>query len=149
MMLRSGTASDAGGAVDDRLMYRREFFIGGRWEPPAGTERFGVISPSTEEVVGEVPVATDADADRAVDAARAAFDEGPWPRMAPAERADILARAAELLRKREPDIAAVTVDEMGCAVSQAPLAQTQVTRAASGRVALVDKVRQALGRFGR
>src|SRR5262245_24622617 len=110
--------------VDDRLMYRRELFVGGRWVPPAGTERFGVISPSTEEVVGEVPVATDADIDRAVDAARAAFDEGPWPRMAPDERAEVLARAAELLRKREADIAGVTVDEMGCAISQAPTAQT-------------------------
>jgi aldehyde dehydrogenase (NAD+) len=110
--------------VDDRLMYRRELFVGGRWVPPAGTERFGVISPSTEEVVGEVPVATGADIDRAVEAARAAFDEGPWPRMAPDERADVLARAAELLRKREADIAGVTVDEMGCAISQAPTAQT-------------------------
>jgi aldehyde dehydrogenase (NAD+) len=71
-------------------------------------------------------VATDTDADRAVEAARVAFDEGPWPRMTPAERADVLARAAELLRKREGDIAAVTVDEMGCAVSQAPQAQTGI-----------------------
>jgi aldehyde dehydrogenase (NAD+) len=110
--------------VDDRLMYRRELYVGGRWVPPAGTERFDVISPSTEEPVGEVPVATNADMDRAVDAARAAFDDGPWPRMTPAERADVLARAADLLRKREADIAGVTVDEMGCAISQAPAAQT-------------------------
>jgi aldehyde dehydrogenase (NAD+) len=110
--------------VDDRLMYRREFFVGGRWVPPAGTERFGVVSPSTEEVVGEVPVATAADIDRAVAAARTAFDDGPWPRLAPAERADVLARAAELLRKRTDDIAGITVDEMGCAISQAPTAQT-------------------------
>jgi acyl-CoA reductase-like NAD-dependent aldehyde dehydrogenase len=110
--------------VDDRLMYRREFFIDGEWAPPAGRDRLGVISPSTEEVVGEVPVATEADIDRAVDAARAAFDDGPWPRMTPAERADVLDRAAELLAKRESDIAGITVDEMGCAISQAPRAQT-------------------------
>ena len=110
--------------MDDRLMYRRKLYIGGRWVPPASTERFGVISPSTEEVVGEVPVTTDADIDGAVEAARTAFDDGPWPRMAPIERADVLARAAELLRKREADIAGVTVDEMGCAISQAPMAQT-------------------------
>jgi aldehyde dehydrogenase (NAD+) len=110
--------------VDDRLMYRRKLYIGGRWVPPASTERFGVISPSTEEVVGEVPVTTDADIDGAVEAARTAFDDGRWPRMAPIERADVLAHAAELLRKREADIAGVTVDEMGCAISQAPMAQT-------------------------
>jgi acyl-CoA reductase-like NAD-dependent aldehyde dehydrogenase len=55
--------------VDDRLMYRREFYIGGRWTPPAGSETFQVISPSTETVVGEVPLATTRDMDRAVDAA--------------------------------------------------------------------------------
>jgi acyl-CoA reductase-like NAD-dependent aldehyde dehydrogenase len=114
----------AGGSVDDRLMYREELFIGGAWEASAGGGRFGVISPSTEEVVGEVSLASAEDADRAVAAARAAFDDGPWPRMTPSERADVLARAADSLRKREADITGVTVDEMGCAISQAPAGQT-------------------------
>jgi aldehyde dehydrogenase (NAD+) len=109
--------------VDDRLMYRQQLFIGGGWEASSGGERFGVISPSTEDVVGEVTLASTADADRAVAAARAAFDHGPWPRLTPAERADVLARAAENLRKREADIIGVTVDEMGCAISQAPAGQ--------------------------
>src|SRR3954451_6565612 len=111
-------------AVDDRLMYRRTFFIGGRWVEPAGDDRQPVVSPSTEQVVGEVPLAVDADIDHAVSAARAAFDDGPWPRMSPAERAAVMARAADLLRKRTDDIAGITVDEMGCAISQAPRAQT-------------------------
>ena len=81
-------------------MYRRQFFIGGTWADPSGGDRLGVVSPSTEEVVGEVPVATTADIDRAVRAARSAFDDGPWPRMAPAERAAVLASAATILRKR-------------------------------------------------
>jgi len=110
-------------------MYRREFYIAGSWAEPAGSDRFGVISPSTEEVVGEVPVATPADIDRAVAAARSAFDDGPWPRMTAAERADVLARAAAVLRKHEAEIAGVTVDEMGCAISQAPRAQTGMVAA--------------------
>ncbi|WP_223273237.1 aldehyde dehydrogenase [Nocardia cerradoensis] len=110
-------------------MYRREFYVGGTWVPPAGDERFAVISPSTEEAVGEVPVARTADIDRAVAAARTAFDDGPWPRLPPGERADTLARAAELLRKREADIAAVTVDEIGCPVSQSRQAQTGMVAA--------------------
>jgi acyl-CoA reductase-like NAD-dependent aldehyde dehydrogenase len=110
--------------MDELLMRRRAFYVGGGWPAPEGTERFEVVSPSTEEVVGEVPLATEADIDRAVGAARAAFDDGPWPRMAPGERGGVLTRAAELLRKREPDIVDVTTDEMGCAVSQAPTAQT-------------------------
>jgi aldehyde dehydrogenase (NAD+) len=110
--------------MDDRLMYRRQFFIGGTWADPSGGDRLGVVSPSTEEVVGEVPVATTADIDHAVSAARSAFDDGPWPRMTPAERAAVLATAATILRKREAEIAGVTVDEMGCAISQAARAQT-------------------------
>jgi acyl-CoA reductase-like NAD-dependent aldehyde dehydrogenase len=110
--------------VDEQLMHRRSFYVGGAWVEPAGRERLDVVSPATEQVVGSVPVATDADIDRAVDAADAAFTDGPWPDLAPAERADVLARAAELLAKRAPDIAAVTTDEMGCATSQAEKAQT-------------------------
>jgi aldehyde dehydrogenase (NAD+) len=110
--------------MDDRLLRRREFFIGGQWAPPAGGERFEVVSPSSEAVIGEVPLATNADIDRAVEAARAAFDDGPWPRMTPTERAEVLARAADELRKRTDDIARVTVEEMGCAISQAPRSQT-------------------------
>ncbi len=106
------------------LLHRDAFYIGGAWVAPCGEETLTVVSPSTEEAVGSVPVATPADVDRAVDAASRAFTDGPWPRMAPSERAGILARAAELLAERTPDIVAVTTDEMGCAISQAPQAQT-------------------------
>ncbi|MEV4112684.1 aldehyde dehydrogenase [Nonomuraea sp. NPDC049695] len=106
--------------MDDQLMYRREFYVGGEWVKPAGDEVLQVISPSSEEVVGEVPVATSEDMDRAVAAARAAFDDGPWPRLTPDERADVLVRAAHLARERAADIAGVLVEEMGVASSQAP-----------------------------
>jgi aldehyde dehydrogenase (NAD+) len=112
--------------VKDSLMYRREFYIGGEWVKPAGDEVLKVVSPSTEEVVGEVPVAITADVDRAVAAARTAFDDGPWPRMTPGERADVLARVAALLRDRAPEIAQVLVDEMGVAISQAPTQMAHV-----------------------
>jgi len=105
-------------------MHRRRFYVGGDWVEPAKPEIFNVISPSSEAVVGEVPVATSADMDRAVEAARVAFEDGPWPRMSPHERSELLQRVAELLRKRTNDIAEVTTEEMGCAISQAPAAQT-------------------------
>src|SRR5262245_29351594 len=86
----SGTvAATNGGDVDQGLLDRRALFIGGEWVEPAAAERFGVVSPATEEVVGHVPLAETADVDRAVAAARLAFDEGPWPRTTPAERAEI------------------------------------------------------------
>ena len=69
-----------------------QLFIGGQWVQPEGTDVIEVVSPSTEEVIARVPDATEGDVDKAVAAARQAFDHGPWPRMAPAERAEILTR---------------------------------------------------------
>jgi hypothetical protein len=74
-----------------------------------GTSVLKVVPPSSEEVVGEVPVSATEDMDRAVAAARAAFDLGPWPRMTPDERAVVLARAAELFRLWSAEIADVLV----------------------------------------
>jgi len=110
--------------LDDRLLHRRHCYIGGAWVPTADGKTFPVVSPSTEEVIGEAPLATNEDMDGAVQAARRAFDEGPWPRLAPTERAEVLLRAAELLRKRADEIAEITTEEMGCAISQSPQAQT-------------------------
>lgn len=110
--------------MEDRLMRRGAFLIGGAWVEPIDGGVVDVVSPSTEEPVGSVPLAGTRDIDRAVAAAREAFDTGPWPRMSPVERAEVLARAAELLDKRADQIARVTADEMGCAVGQARQAQT-------------------------
>ncbi|WP_432002411.1 aldehyde dehydrogenase [Streptomyces sioyaensis] len=107
--------------MSESLMYRREFHIGGRWFEPSGSEVLTVISPSSEEPVGEVPLATTQDIDAAVAAARTAFDEGPWPRLSPQERAEVLVRAAELLKARTPEIVQVLIEEMGVASNQAPL----------------------------
>ena len=60
------------------------FFIGGKWQKPATSGRLSVISPVTEQVVMTFAEASPADVDRAVAAAREAFDRGPWPRMTPA-----------------------------------------------------------------
>lgn len=59
-----------------------------------------VVSPITEELLATVPEAMPADIDKAVAAARKAFDEGPWPRMTPAERAPYLIRIQEEVEKR-------------------------------------------------
>ncbi len=110
--------------MDDRLLYRQEFYIGGEWSKPAGSEILGVISPATEQVIGEVPIATDDDIDRAVESARSALDDGSWTSIGAESRAEVLQKAAELLRQRGPEIAEVTTEEMGCAMSQSPQAQT-------------------------
>ena len=88
-------------------------FIGGDWVVPAGTATIDVISPHTEEVIGRVPEGTEADIDKAVAAARQAFDHGPWPRMTPAERAEILGRLAAIYAERQNDMAELVTAEMG------------------------------------
>jgi aldehyde dehydrogenase (NAD+) len=105
-------------------MHRDAFYIGGTWAEPASSERLDVVSPSTEEPVGSVPVAVDDDIDRAVGAAHETFTSGEWPRLPAPERAEVLDRAAELLAAQADDIAGITVDEMGCAISQSSRAQT-------------------------
>jgi aldehyde dehydrogenase (NAD+) len=89
------------------------FFIGGDWVAPAGTGTIDVISPHTEEVIGRVPEGTNADIDRAVAAARRAFDHGPWPRMTPAERAEILGRLSAVYAERQQEMADLVTAEMG------------------------------------
>ncbi|SEO54327.1 aldehyde dehydrogenase [Trujillonella endophytica] len=90
-----------------------KLFVGGRWVPPATDEVIEVVSPITEEVVATVPAAGPADMDAAVAAARRAFDEGPWPRMAPAERAAALRRVAEEVGRRIPEMEASFTAEIG------------------------------------
>jgi betaine-aldehyde dehydrogenase len=107
-------------------------YIGGEWAAPAGTGTIEVISPHTEEVVGRVPDGTPADIDRAVVAAREAFDNGPWPRMTPAERADVVARLAGLYGERLGDFAEVITAEMGSPIlfshlAQAPMPQLMLS----------------------
>ncbi len=98
-------------------------FIGGDWVAPEGTDTISVISPSTEEVVARVPDGTEADIDKAVAAARTAFDRGPWPRMTPAERGEILAKVAAQITAEMGDMAAIITEEMGSPITFATLGQ--------------------------
>lgn len=89
-------------------------YIDGRWvAPEAGRET--VLNPATGTTIGEAPVASGAQVEAAVAAARHAFDHGPWPTMTMDERADIMQRMVDALRARQADIAALIVAEVGCA----------------------------------
>ncbi|MFL6297460.1 MAG: aldehyde dehydrogenase family protein, partial [Actinomycetes bacterium] len=70
--------------------------IGGRWVEPASGKRFKTINPATEEVLAEVTSASEADVDRAVAAARRAYN-GVWGRMSGADRGKYLFRMARIL----------------------------------------------------
>ncbi len=98
-------------------------FIGGDWVAPEGTGTIEVISPATEEVVGRVPEGTEADIDKAVATARRAFDHGPWPRMAPAERGEVLKAVAAQITAEMGDMAEIITGEMGSPITFSNLGQ--------------------------
>lgn len=94
-----------------------KFFINGDWVQPRSTRMLEVVSPVTEELILRYPEAGPEDIDRAVSAARAAFDDGPWPRMAPAERAGYLRRVSSLIAAREDEIAWAWTTQVGAPIS--------------------------------
>ncbi len=94
-----------------------KLFIGGKWVDPESTETFAVISPSTEEVIARVPQGTTADVDKAVAAARAAFDQGPWPRMPLDERIAVLRKLSAKLEEKQDVAAELVSAEMGCPIT--------------------------------
>ncbi|WP_395694027.1 aldehyde dehydrogenase [Nocardioides sp.] len=102
---------------------RNAFFIDGDWATPADADLIEVVSPHTEEVVATVPEGTTADIDAAVAAARRAFDHGPWPRLSPEERIEVVQAFSNLYAGRMGEMAEIISTEMGAPLSFSNLAQ--------------------------
>jgi aminomuconate-semialdehyde/2-hydroxymuconate-6-semialdehyde dehydrogenase len=94
-------------------------FIDGEWVAAADGTTFESISPIDNSVVALVARGSAADADRAVEAARRAFDDGPWPRMSPAARKQIMHAAAALIDERREEFADAETRDMGKPISEA------------------------------
>ncbi|WP_051098283.1 aldehyde dehydrogenase family protein [Sporichthya polymorpha] len=86
------------------LRHLNEFFVGGSWIPAATDERAAVVNPSNEDVLAYVAEPSTRDVDLAVEAARRAFDDGPWPTMTVAARIAHVRRFTEALMKRSAEI---------------------------------------------
>ncbi len=100
-----------------------QLYVGGTWSSSTSGETIDVISPHTEEVIATVPVAGPEEIDRAVAAARMAFDEGPWPRLDPSERIAGVRRLSEIYAGRRKEMAALITSEMGSPTSFSRFAQ--------------------------
>ena len=87
--------------------------IGGEWRPAIDGHTFQSMDPHDGSLVAEVASGTAEDADRAVAAARAAFDDGPWPRMRPSERAAILHAIADALEANLDELAELETRDSG------------------------------------
>ncbi|WP_405781160.1 aldehyde dehydrogenase [Streptomyces sp. NBC_00859] len=105
------------------LVEHRQLFIGGEWVEPLGTEVIEVVSPHTEQVIGRVPHASEADVDRAVAVARQAFDDGPWPRMPLDERIEVITRIKDAFAVRYEEIARVVSSQNGTPYTSSVMVQ--------------------------
>ncbi|TDC58533.1 aldehyde dehydrogenase family protein [Actinomadura sp. KC345] len=102
-----------------RLSPHTGHHIGGAFVPSRDGATFPAVSPRDGRTVADVAAAGAADVDRAVAAARRAFDEGPWPRLAPADRKAALLRLAGLVERDRETLALLVSLEMGKPVAEA------------------------------
>jgi acyl-CoA reductase-like NAD-dependent aldehyde dehydrogenase len=112
------TITAAGTSVRNHGLY-----IDGEWTTPDPTTLIPVENPATEEIIAYVSSATAADAERAVLAARHAFDDGEWGRTTPADRRVILQRFADIMERRKDELVDINIAECGSARSFADGAQ--------------------------
>ena len=83
----------------------RKMLIGGQWVTAESGETFDVYNPATDKVIAHAQSAAKADVDKAVAAARKAFDDGPWARMSPAERGRIVWKIGDLIMDYQEELA--------------------------------------------
>lgn len=94
-------------AEQTSLSLKRPFqlLIDGGWSEAQSGDVLDVVNPADRGVIAQIPAADRRDVDRAVRAARKAFEDGPWPAMPPGERAKLLWRIADLIEARKEEFA--------------------------------------------
>jgi aldehyde dehydrogenase (NAD+)/betaine-aldehyde dehydrogenase len=91
--------------------------IDGRWETGEGDGRLLALNPTTTERLTDVPTASLDQAERAIAAARRAFDTGPWGRTSPRDRSDLLNGLADLMERHRDELVEIVVTEVGSPVT--------------------------------
>jgi aldehyde dehydrogenase (NAD+) len=99
----------------------KSLYIGGEWVTPSSDEVTKPANPATEEILGVVPQGNADDAERAIAAARTAFDNGPWPLLPPRERVTVLRRMSAVMRRRRQEFFDVDLAETGRAAGSVPV----------------------------
>uniref|UniRef100_A0ACD5XXL7 Uncharacterized protein n=1 Tax=Avena sativa TaxID=4498 RepID=A0ACD5XXL7_AVESA len=120
VLRRFGTAAAGEEPISPHVQVRdTQLLINGKFVDAASGKTFPTLDPRTGEVIARVAEGDAEDIDRAVAAARKAFDEGPWPRMIAYERSRILLRCADLIDKHNDEIAALEAWDNGKPYEQA------------------------------
>lgn len=96
---------------------RPQMLIDGQWVEALDGRTYETVNPATEESLGLTSNGGVADMKRAIDAARTAFDEGPWPRMSRQERYRIIRSIAEAMERHQKELEALVVAEAGATVA--------------------------------
>jgi betaine-aldehyde dehydrogenase len=96
-----------------------QLYINGEFVAPQAAATLDVLDPATSEVLGRIPDASPADVDRAVKAARTAFDEGPWKDATAQERGRILLKLANIVRDRADELAELETRNTGKPIVEA------------------------------
>jgi acyl-CoA reductase-like NAD-dependent aldehyde dehydrogenase len=111
---QSSPATADGGANGHGVEVRPgQLFIGGAWQPAAGGRTEDIGDPATGRTITTVALGDTEDVDRAVGAARSAFDGGAWSGMTPRQRGQVLLKAADLLRSRADEFARLESLDVG------------------------------------
>ncbi|MDQ0321462.1 acyl-CoA reductase-like NAD-dependent aldehyde dehydrogenase [Pararhizobium capsulatum DSM 1112] len=105
--------------LGDIAVHDFHMLIDGKWVAAEAGETLERVAPGHGVVVSRYPAAKKADAERAIAAARRAFEDGPWPRMAASERSHVLLKAADLIAARADELAYLDCIESGKPISQA------------------------------
>ncbi|TKK85937.1 aldehyde dehydrogenase family protein [Herbidospora galbida] len=92
-------------SVQDFISTPRQLFIGGQWVDAASGRTFATPNPATGDTLAHIAEADREDVDRAVRAARAAFEEGPWSRMTASERGRVIWRIGDLIEQYGDELA--------------------------------------------
>ena len=98
---------------------RTHAFINGDFQPAASGQTFATINPATGEHIADVAHCMEEDVDRAVRAARRAFDDGEWSRAAPEARKEVLLKLADLVRDNAHELAVMESVDCGKTISDA------------------------------
>jgi len=94
-------------------------YINGEFVAPQSTTTIDVIDPATTDIIARIPDAGAADVDRAVKAARAAFDEGPWKDTTAEDRGRVLFKLAQIVRDRADELAELETRNSGKPIVEA------------------------------
>ena len=95
--------------VTNFVAQKRKMLINGKWVDSASGKTFATYNPATGEVLSNIAEGDSEDIDRAVKAARAAFETGPWSKISPSERGRMMWRLGDLHRKAHRRIRATGI----------------------------------------